>query len=221
MTNNQTIDGVLVSRELLERFVSSVEAHRYGFDGLEELRALLDAPDMPADNKCGVQMVDCPECTHQWDHFFDCGNTPAAQPRGEPVAYRCRHSESEPWFFSDKPGYWEWQALFVQQPAPLKIGHGVAVRNIGFGCDEERKPYLIFADNGNLNEVNLVDVSMISRLRSYTVPELEELGVQVEQPAPLAVVLPERMEPRDPYDSEARDWNACIDEVTRLNTVKP
>lgn len=40
--SNQTIDGVLVSRELLERFVSDVEAHNYGFDGLDELRALLD-----------------------------------------------------------------------------------------------------------------------------------------------------------------------------------
>ena len=47
MTTNQTIDGVLVSRELLERFVSDVEAHCYGFDGLEELRALLDAPVNP------------------------------------------------------------------------------------------------------------------------------------------------------------------------------
>lgn len=33
-----------VQRELLERFVSDVEAHRYGFDGLEEMRALLNEP---------------------------------------------------------------------------------------------------------------------------------------------------------------------------------
>ena len=38
---------------------------------------------------------------------------------GEPVAYRCRHSATEPWFFSDKPGYWEWQALYVEPPAPV------------------------------------------------------------------------------------------------------
>ncbi|WLD64721.1 hypothetical protein [Pseudomonas sp. OVF7] len=44
MTTKQTIDGVLVSRELLERFVSDVEAHNYGFEGLDEVRALLDEP---------------------------------------------------------------------------------------------------------------------------------------------------------------------------------
>jgi len=43
------------------------------------------------------------------------------QPQGEPVAYRCRHSATEPWFFSDKPGYWEWQALYAEQPAPVEI----------------------------------------------------------------------------------------------------
>ena len=44
---------------------------------------------------------------------------PAAQPHGDPVAYRCRHSATEPWFFSDKPGYWEWQALYASPPAPV------------------------------------------------------------------------------------------------------
>lgn len=39
--------------------------------------------------------------------------------------------------------------------------------------------------------------------------------------APVAVVMPERMDPRDPYDSEANQWNACLDEVARLNGVKP
>ncbi|MFJ2455409.1 hypothetical protein ACIOWK_27355 [Pseudomonas protegens] len=47
---------------------------------------------------------------------------PAAQPQCEPVAYRCRHSENEPWFFSDKPGYWECQPLYTrpaEQTAPI------------------------------------------------------------------------------------------------------
>ena len=39
--------------------------------------------------------------------------------------------------------------------------------------------------------------------------------------ATVAVVMPERMDPRDPYDSEANQWNACLDEVARLNGVKP
>ena len=45
--------------------------------------------------------------------------------------------------------------------------------------------------------------------------------LHAEQPAPVAVVMPERMDPRDPYDSEANQWNACLDEVARLNEVKP
>lgn len=44
---------------------------------MEELQALLAKPDPTAGrNKCGVQMVDCPECGHQWDHFFECRNRP-------------------------------------------------------------------------------------------------------------------------------------------------
>lgn len=37
---------------------------------------------------------------------------------GEPVCYQARHSENEPWFFTDKPGYWEWRPLFTAPPAP-------------------------------------------------------------------------------------------------------
>lgn len=42
-----------------------------------------------------------------------------------------------------------------------------------------------------------------------------------DPPEPVAVVMPERMDPRDPYDSEANQWNACLDEFARLNGVKP
>lgn len=41
--------------------------------------------------------------------------------RQEPVAYQARHSESEPWFFTDKPGYWEWRPLFTSPPAPVVV----------------------------------------------------------------------------------------------------
>lgn len=47
---------------------------------------------------------------------------PAAQHQGEPVAYQARHSESEPWFFTDKPEYWEWRPLYTrpaEQPEPI------------------------------------------------------------------------------------------------------
>ena len=55
---------------------------------------------------------------------------------------------------------------------------------------------------------------------------LEESGAKItsevkSHKSPVAVVMPERMDPRDPYDSEANQWNACLDEVARLNGVKP
>lgn len=81
-----------------------------------------------------------------------------------------------------------WNQAAQPQSGPLKIGSGVTVENIGFGSERERKPYLVFADNGNLTEVNLIDVTLVSKRRAYTVPELEEIGVKVEQPAPVAVV---------------------------------
>lgn len=49
------------------------------------IEGLRVAPSLESLNKCGVQVVDCPECSHQWDHFFECGNRPA-RPQGGPVA---------------------------------------------------------------------------------------------------------------------------------------
>lgn len=215
MTTNQTIDGV--PRDYVLRLTPEAHSVMLGMvehclnvracmgmdegfkdfdteeehDFVKELRALLDAPDAPV-APCAI--ADAIESA-QWP------NTSI----GNKVLVAAAITELRK----------------ATQSDPLKIGHGVTVRNIGFGCDEERKPYLVFADNGNLTEVNLVDVSMISKLRSYTVPELEELGVQVEQPAPVAVVLP----PEDNgnydyggYNEGHKDgWNACLDEVTRLN----
>ncbi|PNG40237.1 hypothetical protein A1395_06215 [Pseudomonas protegens] len=63
---------------------------------LNELRALLAKPDTTAGrNKCGVQMVDCPECGHQWDHFFECRNKPVAQPPGNADTAICRDCFTE------------------------------------------------------------------------------------------------------------------------------
>ncbi|MGE8449495.1 MAG: hypothetical protein ACN6OP_02500 [Pseudomonadales bacterium] len=48
---------------------------------MDELQGMLAEPEaVTGSNKCGVQMVDCPECSHQWDHFFECKNRSAEQP---------------------------------------------------------------------------------------------------------------------------------------------
>lgn len=73
---------------------------------LEELRALLAAPAL-----CG---------THTGDSCKYCGGS-GSQHQGEPIAYQARHSVTEPWFFTDKPGYWEWRPLYTSQPAPVAV----------------------------------------------------------------------------------------------------
>lgn len=46
--------------------------------------------------------------------------------------------------------------------------------------------------------------------------------VYAEQPAPVAVVIPDKINPESLYPDQADcGWNDCIDEVRRLNGVKP
>lgn len=71
-------------------------------------------------------------------------------------------------------------------PAPLKIGSGVTVKNVGFGPEEDRKAYLVFGSDGGLTEVNLIDVSLVSKRQVHTIADLEAVGVRVEQPATVA-----------------------------------
>lgn len=80
MTTNQTIDGLLVPRELLKRAASRLWADG-NYNTSKELRALLDAPD---------------QCAHEWespalssmpDYCAKCSiDKPAVQPQGQPVA---------------------------------------------------------------------------------------------------------------------------------------
>ena len=49
-------------------------------------------------------------------------------------------------------------------------------------------------------------------------------SLYAEQPAPVAVVMPERCNERDhagDFTYEATGWNSCLDAVSRLNGVKP
>lgn len=84
MTTNQTIDGVLISRELLERILSyawfpsgDVTVFDLRLTDREKLRALLDAPLCKAPSGAS-----CPG-----DGVGSCKKCPAAQPQGEPYAY--------------------------------------------------------------------------------------------------------------------------------------
>lgn len=50
----------------------------------------------------------------------------------------------------------------------------------------------------------------------------EQVKLYAEQPAPVAVALPERVDPRyfDNVKETGIGWNACLDEVTRLNAKR-
>ena len=80
MTTNQTIDGVLVSRALLNELSTCIGVH-ITWPCAIELRALLDAP-------VGFSTPDCPDCACVQDGQCLCiPSKPAAKPQGEPVAW--------------------------------------------------------------------------------------------------------------------------------------
>lgn len=106
MTTNQTIDGV--PRELLEVVAGFVSSQADAFPLINVPRGLRsEALDQVSRE------------LHALLDNTDAGISASLTAKVEPVAYRCRHSATEPWFFSDKPGYWEWQALYAEQPAPV------------------------------------------------------------------------------------------------------
>lgn len=133
MTTNQTIDGVLVPRELLE-LAMLVLVDNFSWAG--ELRALLDAkPD---------------------GSLTDEGTMPADQPQGEPVEYQSRtrplwraEDGERAWFpwekcsaesfanYRKNPLIHEWQyevrALYAEQPAPVAVLLAEAREWIGDG----------------------------------------------------------------------------------------
>lgn len=228
MTTNQTIDGVLVSRELLEAFAAYVADSPNAImrTRANELRALLEAPAVEErgsshgfeqspnncrhDERAGVWWREG-SVTRTGRECRSCGSVeedpvePAAQPQGEPVA-------------------WE----------------TVGVNEFGLECRKtitEQKPSL--------------EIMLQFWGDRFTIKQ--SALVYAEQPAPVVVVLPEREAMRDiiaqaiggdAYDC-TRVWSAwgvgtmsdddfipiadqeerlyeiadaCLDEVTRLNT---
>lgn len=137
--NNQTIDGVLVPRELAKRLaVPMLRTPEYLFDhrdALDELRALLDAPAAPV-TPCAI--ADALEAS-QWPNT-SIGNKvlvaaaitelrKAARPQGEPVAWQHRVTAGPQTGWSLwAPGRGkeyaehytvEVRPLYAEQPAPV------------------------------------------------------------------------------------------------------
>lgn len=203
---NQTIDGV--PRDDLELVLLHGHSTHESDRAWDRLRALLDAP--PRCPVCGYTEQDCRE---QMDHYL-CGspepapaNKRAAQPQGDST---------------------RWERLYHQASADLcKIGEALGVDE-----DDQCLPDILEAIADLKSKPQVEPVAWLNVATDHVTTsavvvmdwddEKEQVqSLYAEQPAPVAVVLPERREPTQdvPYLSDAdHEWNACIKEVAFLNT---
>ncbi|WP_025859081.1 phage protein [Pseudomonas sp. CHM02] len=116
MTTTQTIDGVLISRQLAERLTEGWN----GTDARIELRSLLDAP---AENVQWVSVEAFNRVSTELEELK------AAQPQGEPVCLVRSHG-SDCWeemsgesleMCQAQPGEYEVRKLYAEQPAPVAV----------------------------------------------------------------------------------------------------
>lgn len=208
MNNNQTIDGVLVSRELLDDLAGYGEGGKVPEPWMvEKLRALLDAP-------AKSEFLQSCEAAHL-EILKHC--KPVAQPQGEPVAWvEC----SSAWL--EAGGYWSGHASDLQQRLTASEQRNEALEAEKYALEDQVRGLQ------ELMAVETVEVSgdFLDSLSPLADNEKAQALLSrptrwAEQPAPVAVVMPVRL--TDNYgESEqviyAQGWNACLDEVNRLNT---
>lgn len=94
MTTNQTIDGVLVPRELLSYWAECLESAGFK-DRPAEMRALLGAPEKPSGDPAGSFEKHMQYMRENIELKNRIAELEAAQPQGEPVAYRVVFSDGE------------------------------------------------------------------------------------------------------------------------------
>lgn len=234
MTNKPMLS---VERELLERILDSI-----GFGEREELKAILKRPAVAGANADGLVPDDLVALLRAdlRQEVEAARLSLAAQHQGQPVA------EVEV-VEGDSPHVHLYQdvrdgtKLYAEQPAPaIKLHCNVSNVRItvnedgSYTIDPDEQPAQVAADNSALLGILLSEITVddrgfyhLSGIHPGNFKRaLEESGAKItsevkSHKSPVAVVMPERMDPRDPYDSEANQWNACLDEVARLNGVKP
>jgi len=218
MTSNQTIDGV--SRRMLTALLCQVsEFHNRAL--VDELRALLEAPATEVRDKCGVQMVDCPECSHQWDHYFECGNMPATQPLGEPVTIEAVAVTRDN---GDGSLRLEW--LLEGGIAQMEFAGMVlfAIPEANELCDEDGSAEVYLSPQpaeqpapiAVVPEGYCVMPSQLTAENGAKALLLAEDDSVADQAIPFAFVLPERKGPHQYRDANytqscmADEWNNCL-----------
>ena len=131
-----------------------------------------------------------------------------------------------------QPGEYEVRKLYAEQPAPTPITGDDVLRWANEHAKTLRKIKPVISGwqlDSYDDTLDGVDPEDTSSLSNHSVAQLVSAVRTLqarqlsEQPAPVAVVLPERKpEPscmtQIDDDREASIWNACLDEVTRLNT---
>ena len=148
--------------------------------------------------------------------------TPVTQPQGEPVGFRYR-ANGGPWELMDESPFSdgrmhyrengeELEPVYAEQPAPVALTQDAIDRivpslNLEPDRDEFHCEWALWSDRERIR-------SKLSTLLTAN-------------PAPVAVVMPvmadhksdDRSIPGSMEDESFSDgWNACLDEVTRLNT---
>ncbi|MBW9247421.1 hypothetical protein [Pseudomonas paracarnis] len=128
---NQTIDGVLVSRELLGRMLDSALAFEHvDGDDLNELRALLDAPAKPVPACIGELErfeSDGEDFVKVGDVIDMLGDMKAAKPLGEPVAWikpdvaKTLTKDECCYAFGSQNPKGTLIPLYAEQPAPVAV----------------------------------------------------------------------------------------------------
>ncbi|MBJ2206161.1 hypothetical protein JFT33_06130 [Pseudomonas carnis] len=141
------------------------------------------------------------ESDQAWDRLRALLEAPAAQ-------WLAMEVNGKPWVIKEGPNADKWRAmgyeLFPVEPAGQNQGEPVAWQR---KSKNEDGRWFALPDS---------DVEEAIRL-GYEVRKL-----YAEQPAPIAVALPERREmgPNYPYLSDLDiEWNACLDEVVRLTAT--
>lgn len=197
MTNNPTIDGV--SRWLIEQSATFLEAHSSG-PSIEsnlaaDLRALLDTPP----NNLREHCKQCAEVVKTWPEWKqNClGGVPAVERQELPFP-------GYPPVPADRkiapPEVSALQSTIAQlqvRIAELESGKGEPFTHMRI--DVDGNPYRCRAEDHD-----------------------DSFPVYRAQPAPVAVVLPERktFSPPSYRDGHAEGWNACLDATAALNEVR-
>lgn len=236
MTNKPMLS---VERELLERFVSDVEAHNYGFDGLDEMRALLDKPEEQLQchpvNRLSYSQGDR-RYVNGWNDACSHWEEQDSKPQGEVERLRrlveSKEAERQQCIEECSAEVGALRAQLSEQPAPV----AESTTSDKYKAELYDEVWQKARDMGFANVTDALDkpaaqqhgdpVAIVTGSAVQWLPGAGKLkdrtALYAEQPAPVALVMPERLNTYGGYSLEAENWyNLALDDVARLSGVKP